>query len=373
LKGFDPYSVLEMRIRTGVYAPGTWLVTEREMAEEFGIHRNVVRRAVARLGEAGLVERRAGHRPVVCSPKGVAASPKTIALVMGNEPQFHAFQPVLRGCEREVMAEGYRLVYMDTFALTVESTQRREREALESILQAPVAGVVIWAQEDEATAPHARRLMEAGIPLVAIDRPIPDCPSDFVGVDNIHAAAKAVEHLLASGRKNVIHITLSGGESTLRDRAAGYRQALRQRGISSDRHRVLRLKEGYRNEAALAEILGELLESHCMPDAIFAVNDIVAWRLIHVIRAMGLDVPGDVAVVGFDDIEAPTLHAPFLTTIHQPFEDIGRHAATALLRRIRAPRTALRHILLETSLIVRGSSQAVASATADARRQPASR
>jgi len=356
LKGFDPYPILESRIRTGVYPPGTWLATERALAEEFGVHRNVIRRAVTRLGDAGYLERRAGHRPIVRLPNGEGVAPRTIALVMGNEPLFHAFQPILRGCEREAKAEGFRLVYMDTFAYGSEEGARREAEALESLQCNPVAGVVLWAQEVEATAPHARRLMEAGTPIVSIDRPLPGCPTDFVGVDNEQAACVAVEHLLHTGRRRIMHITHIGQESRVRDRAAGYARALRARGIPLEQHRVVHLGPHYVEGSEIDHLAADLARDPGAVDAIFAVNDLVAWRLVESLRRAGLRVPEDIAVVGFDNLEAPTFHKPFLTTIRQPFEDIGRHAAAMLMRRIQAPGMPLRHVLLGTSLIVRGST-----------------
>lgn len=357
MKGFEPYPILESRIRTGVYPAGTWLPTERDLSEEFGVHRNVVRRAIARLGDAGLVERRPGHRPVVRRPEGAQADPRTIALVMGNEPMFHAFQPIMRGCEREASEHGYRLIYMDTFAIEPEATRRREADALHSLLCNPVAGAVIWSLKPGATSEIVRELQEAGTPVVAIDRPLTDCPTDFVGVDNVRGATEMVEHLLGAGRRRIRHLTLGGEGAPIWDRLEGYRRAMRAAGFAEVPEPLTVTAEELEGPR-LDEVVAEMLNGAEPPDAVFAVNDIVAWRLVHALRRAGARVPEDIAVAGFDDIEAPTLHHPFLTTIRQPFEDMGRHAAALLVRRIENPREPLRHVLLGTSLVVRASTAA---------------
>jgi DNA-binding LacI/PurR family transcriptional regulator len=219
-----------------------------------------------------------------------------------------------------------------------------------------VAGVILWSQEPESAAPSGRRLPEAGTPVAAIDRPLPDCPSDFVGVDNAQGSAVAVRHLLDSGRRRIVHVTIEGNEAPIRNRAVGYREALQDAAVPEGDCRVLTLGHGYQESACMDAFIRVLLGGAPRPDAIFAVNDIVAWGLVHALRRAGCRVPDDIAVVGFDDIEAPTFHKPFLTTIRQPFEDIGRNAATLLLRRIQTPRMPIRHVLLGTSLIVRGST-----------------
>lgn len=350
--------MLESRIRTGVYPAGTWLPTERELAEEFSVHRNIIRRAISRLGDVGLLERRPGHRPVIRRPMNAEATSRTIALVMGNEPVFHAFQPIMRGCEREASAEGYRLVYMDTFAYEPDTTRRREAEALQSLLCGPVAGVVLWSLKPVAASVLACELQEAGMPVVAIDRPLPQCPTDFVGVDNVRAASQMVEHLLQTGRRRIRHITLGGEGAPIWDRLEGYRRAIRATGAAVAPEE-LTISAAELETSRIDEIAAELLRGPQPADAAFAVNDIVAWRLVHALRRVGIRIPEDMAVAGFDDIEAPTLHHPFLTTIRQPFEDMGRHAVAMVLRRIQSPREPLRHMLLGTSLIKRASTRPI--------------
>jgi DNA-binding LacI/PurR family transcriptional regulator len=376
MERFDPYPVLESRIVTGSYASGSWLPTERELSAEFQVHRNVIRRCVARLAQAGLVECRHGHRPVVCATASERSARNTIAMVMGNEPMFQASHLVLRGCEQETRAAGYRLVYVDTFAPTAEANLRREEEALEELLRHPVAGVILWAQEAGAAAPLVRRLLQAGTPVVAIDRPLRNCPTDFVGVDNAQAASVAVEHLLESGYRRIFHVTVPDDDSApVRDRIAGYLGALRRYGIAGGEQRIVRLEPDYQLNACPTSVLHSLLNGPEPADSLFAVNDIVAWRLINALRVYGRRVPEDIAVVGFDDLERPLLHTPFLTTIRQPFEDIGRRAAALLMRRLRAPHSAVRQVYLGTSLVVRGSTQVMAHAEAPVlmggRRDPA--
>ncbi|MBC8104274.1 MAG: substrate-binding domain-containing protein, partial [Cytophagales bacterium] len=108
-------------------------------------------------------------------------------------------------------------------------------------------------------------------------------------------------------------------------------------------------------------LLEELLALPNPPTALFTVNDIVAFHLLAAIRARGLRVPEDLAVVGFDGIEQGEQGVPFLTTVGQPFERIGSQAADLLLERMeRGPGAAFRHVLLEAPVIVRASTRALA-------------
>lgn len=359
MRRLDPYSILEIRIRSGVYPAGTWLATERQLAEELGVHRQAIRTAVAKLSDVGLLERRPGHRPVIRRSEAHSASRNTVALLMGADPVFRPFQQVLRGCERELGSLGYRMVFMDTLGRDDHHTHEVEMRALDSLIQHPLTGVIVWCQDPHGSLPRLERLRASGTALVTIDRVVPGLEADFVGVDNVRAAEHAVEHLWELGHRRIAFITQVLDVSTVVDREIGYRSALRHLGLDIDESIIFRLDPVVSTpEERYQAIARQLIGNPDRPTALFAINDMVAWRLLHTMTAAGIRVPQDIAIVGFDDIEAWAMHRPVLTTVRQPYEGMGRHAANLLLQRLKAPDAPVRHLLLDTSLAVRSTTVA---------------
>lgn len=353
----DPYSILEYRIRTGFYAQGAWLAPERELSRELGVHRQAIRRAVARLSEAGLLERRAGHRPIVRLPENGMPFPRTVAFLMGNEPLFHAFQTVLKGCEPEIVEAGYRLVFMDTHAATNEASTEIEGNALDNLLAHPVAGLVIWCQNVVNSLPKLQALQKAGTVIVCIDRDVPGLEADFVGVDNQDASRRAVEHLYNIGHRRIALFTLDEYTSAVVERERGFHATVNRLGLKSEDCPLIRITGGALNPVeVVAEVAHRILTHPNRPTAVFAVNDILAWRLLRAVNESGRSVPGDLAIIGFDDIEPKAMHKPLLTTMRQPFERIGYYAARMFLERMRTPSLPIRHVLLDTPLVVRAST-----------------
>ncbi|HEY3265764.1 MAG TPA: GntR family transcriptional regulator [Armatimonadota bacterium] len=357
----DPYAILAARIRTGAYLPGSRLPSERALSQEIGVHRSTLRRALARLADDGLLDCQPGRQPIV---RDVPAAPdgwRTVAFLMGNEPSFHAFNLVLRGCEPELRQAGHRLAYMDTWGPSLEISRQREHEALGGLLQHPVAGLIIWCQDPPTALPYVKRAVEHGIPVVAIDREIPGCPVDYVGVDNVLVARMAVEHLLELGHRRIAFAT--GVDETTTPpllREDGYRETMHRYGLGVDESLIYRLKSGLHDGAAM-ELARRLKAARNRPTAIFAMNDILAWRLVAALRQCGLRIPEDVAVIGVDDIEDQSLHAPILSTIRQPLEAAGMYAARLLLQRIQTPTLPVRQTILQTNLIRRASTMGAAA------------
>jgi DNA-binding LacI/PurR family transcriptional regulator len=352
----DPYGVLVARIQMGFYPPGSRLPAERELAAELSVHRHTIRSVVARLSADGLVECERYRRPVVRRTMGIADGWKTVALLMGNEAPFKPFHLVIRGCEPVLRADGYRLVFMDTWGHLDEATREREHAALQSLIDHPVAGAILWCQAPETSAELVTELQRRGMPIVAIDREIPGVALDYVGVDNAHAAAKAVKHLVDSGHRRIGFVAGAQDRvSTVVDRRRGYDETLAKHGFPHGPELFYGVRAD-RVQSATAHVARRLLAEPHRPTALFVVNDFYALYLMRAIRDVGLRVPEDVAVVGFDDIETLVAAEPVLTTVRQPFEEIGRKAASLLVERMRSPDAPYRHVELETAVLVRAST-----------------
>ena len=215
-----------------------------------------------------------------------------------------------------------------------------------------VEGALIAPVSDRSLA-HLRRLEQFGVPFVLVDRRVPGTQSDVVLGDSIGGARRLVEHLLTLGHRRVGFIVESDDVSTARERRAGYDAALTAAGIEVDADLVVNASA---DPAGGATGMTRLLELEPRPTAVFTVNNLVALGAIEAVRAAGLEVPDDVALVCFDDIEYASRLYPFLTAMEQPAQTFGTLSTQLLLDRIegRSPQRP-REVVLPGEFIVRKS------------------
>lgn len=212
-------------------------------------------------------------------------------------------------------------------------------------------------------SPHVRDekigfLKRLGIPVVFIYFQAEDSWFGSVDMDNRKGAVLAVEHLIGLGHRRIAYL---GGDlefsSNARDRYQGFRDALNAAGIVENpewvRHGQFEKPFGF---SAMKSIL-ELPASR-RPTAVFAATDIIAMGAIQAAEAAGVRVPWDLSVVGFDDVELAQTCDPPLTTVHQPFVEIGQRAVELLRELIRHPAASDRRRLITPSLVVRSSAVA---------------
>ncbi len=193
-------------------------------------------------------------------------------------------------------------------------------------------------------------------PVVAIDPHLGGSGLPVVDSDNLAGAVSAVEHLLGLGHRR---IALLGGRPDLesaRQREEGYRRTLAAAGIPLDP--ALVAVGGYRPETSEAPAHA-LLTLPDRPTAVFAANDLTAIRTMEVARSLGLRVPEDLSVVGFDNVPESALATPTLTTVSQPLHAMGVAAMTMLLTLLRGEELAERHLRLPTELVVRASTRRI--------------
>jgi LacI family transcriptional regulator len=257
------------------------------------------------------------------------------------------FTLIVRGAEDVARRAGYRVLLCDTRAdLTVE------HEVIEEMLAHRVEGIVI-APVDDRSRSDLRRLVKFGVPFVLIDRTVPGVESDVVLGDSEGGAQRLVEHLVSLGHRRIGFIVESDQVSTARDRRRGYESSLAAAGISVDPALVANATADPRGGF---EGMRRLLELKEPPTAVFTVNNLVALGAIEAVRAKGLEVPDDIALVCFDDIEYASRLYPFLTVMEQPAEAFGTLGTQLLLDRI-AGRGAERPrvVVLPAEFVVRKS------------------
>ncbi len=190
-----------------------------------------------------------------------------------------------------------------------------------------------------------------GAPVVAVDHNVASSALPTVDSDNLKGAVSATEYLLSLGHRRIGFLAGRRDLESAQLRERGYRNALRRAGIKIDAS-LIRVG-GYQTDTA-EPAARQLLERDDRPTAIFAANDVSALATISVAEGLGLTVPDDLSVIGFDNVPEAALSEPSLTTIEQPIRQMGFDAAQILIRLI-AKQQVPEHTLLPTRLVVRGS------------------
>ena len=270
---------------------------------------------------------------------------RILALVVGNI-RNHYFSELIDGSVEAAHMTGFPLIFGDS-----DEDAVRESEILEQLAAERVAGVVLASATGMTKG--LRRLMDLGIPVVAVDRRLPGLPVDTVTSDGEGGQYSAVRHLIGLGHRR---IAMMGGPmhlSTIADREHGYRRALEEAGIEPD---PAWIAHGDLRAETARELVPQFMEVANPPTAIVTINDLSTIGTLRALRSLGLRVPEDVSVVGFDDVLGAELYDPPLTVIAQPVYDIGHRAIELLTRRVASPDAPNEEVMFATHLLIRGST-----------------
>ena len=360
--------VLREQIASGRYSAGDWLPAERTLAREFGVDRRTVHLAIERLVEAGLVIRRPHCRPIVGSPEDEAkrfsraptasSNSNFVALVMwGGSGELEraqtAQQRIFWGMNQALDEAGRHGVFIDLGKLgTGEENAAQEAERLRYLWQEGFGGAVFYPYAYRSNGALIEEMQQT-VPFVAVDRRCA-ADTDFVGLENHRAMYEAVQHLIALGHQRIAYVTKHEPIQAVQDRLRGYLEAMYDAGLDD---MVLSIPEYAAQEQWTAVEAVFRLPAAERPTAAAVFNDYSAVHLAERMERLGLSVPGDVAVTGFDNI-VPTLpNGVGLTTVAQPYEEMGRKAVELILRRLADPAAPRVTAALPAPLVVRGSSQ----------------
>lgn len=253
------------------------------------------------------------------------------------------FPLLIQGISSACNARGYSMM------LWLAEPEYERRLARQILYSALIDGVIIASAV--MGDPIVMALTESKkVPFIMVGRHPTDPAVSYVDVDNRVGARQAVEHLLNLGHRRVAAIT---GPQTMVagiDRFQGYLDALNHFKIEVEPNLIT---SGEFSEKAGYQAMQKLLSAQ--PQAVFAASDMMAIGAIRAIQDAGLNVPADIAVVGFDDIPDATRIHPPLTTIRQPTSRSGSWAAELLIDMIENPNPASRHMILTTELVIRAS------------------
>ena len=260
------------------------------------------------------------------------------------------FPPIIRGAEEAARERGYELVLCNT-----DDMPERETASLRLLRERQADGLLIaTSRMADATVSSVRR---DRFPFVLVNRGSRSTADHSIEVDNETAARNVVAHLVALGHRRIAHIAGPLSTTTGAERSAGYRTAMHERGLGDG----IRIVEATAYSEDAGRAAGAALIAF-RPTAIFAANDLLAIGALQALRSAGLRVPADVSLVGVNDIPLVGLIDPPLTTMRVPQREMGQLAARMLVALLEGEPIERPQVLLETQLVVRGSTAAARSA-----------
>jgi DNA-binding LacI/PurR family transcriptional regulator len=228
---------------------------------------------------------------------------------------------------------------------------KREFEAAQSFVSSRVIGVILTPMSADAGA----YLLSHDVPVVEVDRQFAEGVCDAVVTDNRSAAFKVTEDLIALGHRRIGLLIDEIAWTTGRDRLAGFKRALEQAELSPDAGLVV--TTGLDVSQAHGAI-SKLLTRRDRPTAVFAANNVLAEAVWRLAESMGRSIPEELSLAGFDDVRWMTMVRPAITTVAQDAVSMGEIAVDQLLERARNPSGPIRTVMLNATLVRRGSTAA---------------
>jgi LacI family transcriptional regulator, repressor for deo operon, udp, cdd, tsx, nupC, and nupG len=326
----------------------------KDIAERLGVSAATVSRALtgtglvaeptlSRIQEAA---RELNYRPNV-SARNLRTQRSMSVLMVVRDIGNPFYVEVMKGVEATAREAGYSVLMGNT-----ENDPEREIEYFDMLRDGHADGMILMTGKLPSKAGFREELPEDLSVVVALEK-IADTDFPHVEIDNAGASRDAVRYLLSLGHTRIAHISGPIPELMATDRRQGYRAAMAQAGLP--------IATGYERLGDYLVPSGRaqcaaLLDLPEPPTAIFCANDEMAFGALHELRARGIDVPGKVSVVGFDDIYLSQAIFPPLTTVSQPRAEIGRTAMTVLLDIMAGAPAPKTPVIMPTTLELRGSA-----------------
>jgi DNA-binding LacI/PurR family transcriptional regulator len=337
-------------IINGTLQPGERLPTILKLSLHLGINLHTVRSAYHKLEADGLVETVRGrgthvmaYEPQQFARHSSALRSHTVGVILPSvtNPFYHAF---LKGVE-EIADEDQTLLFVCDTHDNPNHTWRNYTR----LVAKDVDGILVVSDDIQAFL-HSQ-VVYAGPPLVSVDWPC--APGYSVQFDLESAGYQATRHLLEHGHRRIGLITFALDSENTMPVNSGYRRALREAGVPFDPKMEARVFSF--DMTSGAEGVHQLLALDQPPTAIFAIADMLALGAMRAIRAAGLRIPDDIALVGFNDIPLAELIEPPLTTVAAPAQEAGRTAMSMLSELIAGKQPLRKQVMLPTKLVVRHS------------------
>jgi LacI family transcriptional regulator len=334
--------------------------TLKEIAETLGISITTVSKALKNYPDVSEKTRKA----VIALAEELSYTPnsfavnlrtkesKTIGLII-PEVVHHFFSNVINGIIAEAEKKGYLVIILQS-----NESLELEKKQVALLINKRVDGIIMSLSNESNNDFHIKEILRKEIPFVQFDKISKLIPSSKVIINDQKAAMEAVQHLIDKGCKKIAHIRGPENPQNAIDRFIGYKKALEKNGIPYDSKLVYTCKNVTFEEGV--EFAKQIIEEHPDVDGVFVITDLVAVGVLAYFNEKGIQVPNQIAVIGFSNWFMSQVITPKLSTVDQPSYEMGVAAFSLLLEEMIcrkegksfSPRT----IELETSIIERDSS-----------------
>lgn len=302
-----------------------------------------------------------GYRPNVVAQNLRDQRTKTVGVSVPD-----ITNPFFNGIVSAIDAEAYDAGY---HLLLVSNDERStvERTRVENLIARQVDGLIIMPTEDDVA--YADDLPRARVPTVFVDRGSPKLPFDLIRVDDYRAAYDGTRYLCSMGHACVAALGTSTDLHNIRQRFAGFHAALSDAGVPQEDRVVAAPGLG---DVDAARMVLELLRTDHPPTALFCLTNRMALHAVRAVHSLGIQVPEELSILGFDDVEWVTAVQPSVSTVAQPLQELGRRAWAALRTRMARPDAPLERVSLSCRLTIRGSTAPRQATTAGRHRMAVS-
>jgi DNA-binding LacI/PurR family transcriptional regulator len=331
------------------------MTTLKEVAEKAGVSITTVSRVIndSEMVNAETRDRvqkamyDMGYHPsrVAQRLRGTKGRSKLFGLII-PDIQNAFYSNIVRGIEDVAYKQNYAVILCNS-----DEDIEKEQFYLEVLRSESVDGIIFPPINQDSKV--VKDLVKSGLPLVCVDRRLRSDEVDTVVVDNKIGAYQVTNYLLGLGHKRIGLITSAGNFSSFKERQIGYEQALTEHGIVVDPFFI-----GYgdqRSTESGKNLVLKMLNNKNRPSALFVTNNLFLLGALEIIHELGLRIPQDISIVGFDDMPWARSFYPPLTVVAQPGYEMGRKAAELLFNRLNDPSRGPSTIVLEPKLTVRGS------------------
>lgn len=337
---------LQDRIEQGFYAPNEKIPTEIELVNISGLSRATIRQALKNLEDYGYIIRK----------KRVGSFVRKVMSPIGNQPTVGLLVPdiragyasiLTRGAEDEATKHNISLILCNTDDLLSQA-----RYHIERLIQLSVSGVIYVpvAASDEENLIIIKKLRKKNIPVVLADRGISNSKLDFVTTDNFEGSRQITQYLIDQGHTKIAFLS-NKLFSTERLRYNGFKSKLKELGIVQNKNIVIQEKSAFNINKYLHHAR-EILKQKKQFTAIYAGHDRIALLFYSAAKNLGLSIPEDFSIVGYDNMPFTTID---LTTMHQPIYEMGTESMKLLLDRMQNTSANVKNIMLTSSLVERYS------------------
>ena len=331
-------------------------VTIKDIAEKLGISVSTVSRALKDHPDISVKTRQAvkelakllGYKPNLIALNLKHSKTNTIGLIV-PEVEHHFFSKVINGIEEVAYENNYNVI-------VVQSNESYMREVLntQTLIANRVDGVLVSFSKETQDYSHFQQMVDYEIPIVFYDRTIENFHADSVVCDDFTGAFNAVNHLISKGCNRIAFYSSPQHMLIGKNRFEGYKAALKKNNIEFNKDLVYACD----TIDTAKKISRSILKKQDRPDGIFAVNDSTAVGVLKIAKELGIKIPQELKVVGFENSFSATVCEPELTSVDQFGYNLGKKSAELLLKRIKEVNFDYKPISLKlkTELIIRKSS-----------------